>query len=260
MSYGDTIAVPKSSPALTITLHRAYDEWHANHRLQDAPREGMLRPWHWLVREHLGAVEGRRILEVACGQGGFARELQHLGAQVTGCDFSAVALRLARRVLETSSTRAASWLIQGDIQQLPFADGAFDAVVDCETIEHVPNDQQALREMYRVTRPGGTLFLTTPNYLNLTGAYNLYSRIRQNQSRTGQPLDRSQWFVSVRRHIQRAGWTILKTDGTVHQFPLLPGRNPLRWQALESCRVIRRLLSPFALHFFVMAKKLPDQK
>jgi ubiquinone/menaquinone biosynthesis C-methylase UbiE len=49
-------------------------------------------------------------------------------------------------------------------------------VVSCETIEHVPDVGSAVREMHRVTRPGGKLFLTTPNYANLTGLYDLYSR------------------------------------------------------------------------------------
>jgi len=52
-----------------------------------------------------------------------------------------------------------------------------------------------------------------------------------------------------------AGWTILCTDGTVHQFPFFPGRNPKRWEALEAIRVMRKLLSPFAYTYFVAAAK-----
>ena len=51
------------------------------------------------------------------------------------------------------------------------------------------------------------------------------------------------------------GRTILRTDGTVHQFPFIPGRNPLHWHSLESSRALRRLLSPFAYTYFVAAAK-----
>jgi len=48
----------------------------------------MRQPWYRLVREQIRNVAGQRILEVACGRGGFVRELAGLGAHVTGCDFS----------------------------------------------------------------------------------------------------------------------------------------------------------------------------
>ena len=50
-------------------------------------------------------------------------------------------------------------------------------------------------------------------------------------------------------------WKIVRTDGTVHQFPFFPGRNPVRWEGLESNRTVRRLLSPFAYTYLVSAEK-----
>jgi SAM-dependent methyltransferase len=113
----------------------------------------------------------------------------------------------------------------------------------------------AIREMHRVTRPGGKLFLTTPNYANLTGLYELYARMRRGLQRTDQPFDRRQWFPQIRGWIRGAGWEILGVDGTVHQFPILPGRSPMRLEAVESNHTVRKLLSPFALHYFVVAQK-----
>ena len=74
-------------------------------------------------------------------------------------------------------------LVHGDAQQLPFADNSFDRIVSCETIEHLPDVRSAILEMFRVTRPGGKLFLTTPNYANLTGLYEFYARARRGASR-----------------------------------------------------------------------------
>jgi len=55
--------------------------------------------------------------------------------------------------------------------------------------------------------------------------------------------------------VRRAGWTILSTDGTVHQFPFIPGRNPVAFPSLERNRTLRKLLSPLAFHYFVVAEK-----
>ncbi len=237
-----------------MSLRAGYDTWHQ--RVFDAApdHEDASSPWYQLVRERLGPVAGLRILEVACGRCGFVRELARAGARVTGCDFSAAALRVGQTKLPAANGHSAA-LTQGDAQNLPFANEAFDLVISCETIEHLPDPQRALREMWRITRPGGRLFLTTPNYLNFMGLYELYAAVRHPDRKSGQPFDRRQIFPQVRRWLRRAGWTILHTDGTVHQFPFIPGRNPVAFPALESNRTLRRILSPVAFHYFVIAGK-----
>jgi len=229
-----------------MTLRSAYDAWHQ--RIYDAApdHEDASSPWYRLVSEHLGDVSGLRILEVACGRGGFVRQLARAGAIVTGCDFSGAALHAARLKLCNNGQPPPVTLVQGDAQSLPFAGDSFDVVISCETIEHLPQVQAALAEMHRVTRPGGKLYLTTPNYFNFMGLYEIYARFRHPARRDDQPFDRRQWFPQVRRWLRQAGWTILLTDGTVHQFPFIPGRNPVRWESLESHRAVRKLLSPFA--------------
>jgi hypothetical protein len=54
--------------------------------------------------------------------------------------------------------------------------------------------------------------------------------------------------------VRLAGWNVIRTDGTVHQVPV-PGRAPVTLFFLERSRALRRVLSVFALHQFVMAKK-----
>jgi ubiquinone/menaquinone biosynthesis C-methylase UbiE len=238
-----------------MSLRTEYDVWHQRVFESDPEHEDASSPWYQLVREKIGGVAGLRVLEVACGRGGFVRELARGGAQATGCDFSFSALRVAGRKTAEPSNDSAVGLVHGDVQRLPFADDSFDLIVSCETIEHVPDVRLAILEMHRVTRPGGKLFLTTPNYLNLTGLYELYARARRGARRDDQPFDRRQWFPQIRRWIGGAGWKILGTDGTVHQFPVLPGRSPVRLEGIESNRTVRRLLSPFSLHYFVVAQK-----
>ena len=64
-------------------------------------------------------------------------------------------------------------------------------VISCETIEHLIDPQQAVREMARVCKKEGLLYLTTPNYLNLMGAYHVYDLVlkRNRQSPVVQPID-----------------------------------------------------------------------
>jgi ubiquinone/menaquinone biosynthesis C-methylase UbiE len=240
-----------------MSLAAEYNDWHQ--RVFDDARENHdeSSPWYKLVIEYLPSVEGQKILEVACGRGGFARLLASRGARMFGADFSSTALQIAWG--KTNGTRTQRKtpveLAQADAQNLPYAQDSFDAIVSCETIEHLPDPGAALREMSRVVRSGGALFLTTPNYFNLMGLYNLYARARNRRATPGadQPFDRVFLFPQIRSLLRNAGWRITRSDGTVHQFPIRPGHNPIIVESLEANRQIRRILSPFAFHYFVMA-------
>lgn len=238
-----------------MTIRDDYDVWHERIHTANPAHDDASSPWYLLVREYLGSVAGLSVLEVACGRGGFVRELARHGAIVIGCDFSSSALSSAVSKLSFSDLPARPSFVQGDAQHLPFASNSFDLIVSCETIEHLPQQRSALSEMHRVARPGGRLLLTTPNYANFMGLYEVYARFRHPGRKDDQPFDRRQWFPQIRRWIRRAGWKILRSDGTVHSFPFFPGRNPVRWDGLESNRPMRKLLSPFALTYFVEARK-----
>jgi ubiquinone/menaquinone biosynthesis C-methylase UbiE len=214
-------------------------------------------PWYELVLEYLAPMQGKRVLEIACGRGGFSNVLRSRGANVFGADFSAAALGIAsQKAGRDDAGFLRSGLSQADAHHLPFADSAFDCVISCETIEHLTDPPAALGEMARVCKPGGMLYLTTPNYLNLMGLYLVYDAILKKERHYAitQPLDHRWLFARVRRIVERAGWEILKSDGTVHQAPV-PGRNPVRLKFLEGNTALRRLLSPVAFHYFILARK-----
>jgi ubiquinone/menaquinone biosynthesis C-methylase UbiE len=238
-----------------LSLRTEYDVWHQRVFESEPGHEDASSPWYQLVRERIGPVRELRVLELACGRGGFVRELARAGAQVTGCDFSMAALLVGQSKLRPMNGTATAALVQGDAQSLPFASKSFDMVVSCETIEHVPDVRRALREMWRVSRPGAKLFLTTPNYANLMGLYDLYSRVRHPNKNDDQPFDRRQWVPQIRGFVNKAGWKITHSDGTVHQLPIIPGRNPVELPMLESNRLVRKLLSPFAYHYFLICEK-----
>lgn len=240
-----------------MSLATEYDKWHTKVFESDPEHADESSPWYQLVLEFLPPVEGKKVLEIACGRGGFSRLLASRGATVWGADFSESAVAIAKdRLLRDPLLVDHVTYVQVDAQDMPFEENSFDLVISCETIEHVPDPRAAVREMHRVCKPGGTLFLTTPNYMNLMGLYEIYSAVRKRKILSGleQPLDRHYVFFQIRRFVQTAGWQIIATNGTVHQVPL-GGGDPLTLRLPEKTHTLRRLLHPFALHYLVVGRK-----
>lgn len=110
-----------------------------------------------LIRRALGPLDGLRILDLGCGRGRFASPLARLGASVVGIDLSSGMLD---RGLGFARVR-------GTGRHLPFADGAFDAVISVEVFEHLANRDEVLAECRRVLRPGGTIVVIEKSALAL---------------------------------------------------------------------------------------------
>lgn len=102
-------------------------------------------------------VAGKRVLDVACGEGYGAAALRAVGAaNVIGVDISSEACDHARRKYGIDARL-------GSAEQIPLADASVDVVVSFETIEHVPDPAQFLAECRRVLATGGQLIISTPN-------------------------------------------------------------------------------------------------
>ena len=118
----------------------------------------------------LGVRPGERLLDVGCGGGRHALEGVHHGAAVVALDQSAGDLLAARGAVEqygAVDAQAAGGrfsAVRGDARALPFADGSFDRVIAAEVLEHIPDDEFAVRELVRVLRPGGVLAVTVPRW------------------------------------------------------------------------------------------------
>ncbi len=108
-----------------------------------------------LVDRH--TAPGARILDIGCGHADFLQPIYAKTPHVTGCDPDAGALRLNT----TIANRAA-----GLADDLPFADGQFDAAVLVFVLEHLERPDRAFREIHRVLTPGGKVIFLTPNAWN----------------------------------------------------------------------------------------------
>jgi ubiquinone/menaquinone biosynthesis C-methylase UbiE len=130
-----------------------FDAWSHFYDLEWVQR-AVYRPEQDAVLAALESAPRGRVLDLGCGTGQLAHRLRRTGAHVVGCDFSAGMLREAR-----ARDRWVGW-VQADALHLPFAGGAFDAVVSTQAFHWFPDQAAALREIGRVLRPGGIFVLT----------------------------------------------------------------------------------------------------
>jgi ubiquinone/menaquinone biosynthesis C-methylase UbiE len=210
-----------------------YDAWHSRLPVDAAADT----PWHRMVRESIleTDLDDRKILEIGCGRGGFACWLAGSAprASLTAADFSPAAVAKAREHAASTRLSNIEWCV-ADIQSMPWADSSFDAVISCETIEHVPDPRRAVRELSRVLRPGGRLFLTVPNYLNFAGLHRIYRRVFRGETyrEEGQPINHFTMLPLVAGWVRRSGVRIASVRSVNYSIPY-PGRPGILLHALE---------------------------
>jgi len=111
--------------------------------------------------EALRLAPGDRVLDLGCGEGRHLHALAATPALVAvGLDADAASLA----GWESLGVEGAFSALRGDAARLPFRDGAFDAVICSEVLEHLADWRAALDEIRRVVRPGGRVALSVPRY------------------------------------------------------------------------------------------------
>jgi 2-polyprenyl-3-methyl-5-hydroxy-6-metoxy-1,4-benzoquinol methylase len=233
------------------TPRAAYDTWHGYHEVDRDANS----PWHELLFAHLDTardLDGRRVLEIACGRGGLACRLAsgpHRPRHLLAADFSTTAVAKGRLHAQQRGLHL-QWSVS-DLHACPLCDGAFDTVISCESIEHLEHPQVACREFARVLKPGGRVYVTTPNYLGPLGLYRAYARLRgRPYTEGGQPINRFMLLPRTCHWLRRAGFRVVNVDAIGHYVPW-PGRPWQRLSALDGLPVLRWL----ALHSIVVGEK-----
>jgi demethylmenaquinone methyltransferase/2-methoxy-6-polyprenyl-1,4-benzoquinol methylase len=112
---------------------------------------GQDRRWRKQVLAAVDARPGDRVLDLAAGTGTSSLPFAEAGAQVIPCDFSVGMLQVGKKA------RPQLPFVAGDGTKLPFADDTFDAVTISFGLRNIVDPVAGLREMRRVTRPGGRL-------------------------------------------------------------------------------------------------------
>lgn len=112
---------------------------------------GQTRLWRRAVLRAVNPAVGSKVLDLAAGTGTSSQPFYERGAIVVPCDFSLGMLKEGKRRLPHLP------FVAGDAMHLPFADESFDAVTISFGLRNVQDPEVALREMLRVTKPGGKL-------------------------------------------------------------------------------------------------------
>ncbi|MFB3830161.1 MAG: class I SAM-dependent methyltransferase [Bryobacteraceae bacterium] len=146
---------PRLTPELRETIRASFDQ--ASRDEEHFPSTIDPRIYHVkLILDYFGPLAGKRVLDVGCGKGRFARILKDRNpeAEVWGLDISEEMLRY---VPEGIRTRA------GTMTELPFEDGFFDAAYATESLEHAVEIERAVAEICRVVKPGGRIVIIDKN-------------------------------------------------------------------------------------------------
>ena len=189
------------------TDREKYEQWHS----QLSVDVDIDTPWHNWVAAMIAKdpdFTGARVLEIGCGRGGFSLWMASHDPgpeQIVAADYSGVAVRMGAKLASEEGVTDIQWH-EADIQQLPFADETFDIVISCETIEHVPDPEMGVRELTRVLKKNGTLYLTTPNYFNFFGLWRVYRYlVGRPYTEVGQPINNVVMMPRTLRWIRRCG-------------------------------------------------------
>jgi len=118
--------------------------------------------------DRLGVRDGTTLLDLGAGAGRHAFEALRRGAMVTAFDLDPDELKSVRTMVGVMVDAGElqpdqQWgTVAGNALALPFDDASFDKVIASEVLEHVWDDEGALHELARVTRPGGRIAVTVP--------------------------------------------------------------------------------------------------
>ena len=168
-------------------------------RLMNAMLELDDRHWWYRGRRRIIRAELDRlplpanasVLDAGCGSGRTLEELSPYG-DVYGIELDPGAADVAR-------ARGRGEVQIGRLEELPWEDGSFDLITCLDVIEHTPDDRVTLRELRRVSRPGGFLLVTVPAYQGLWSTHDVANHHYRRYSRS-----------RLRAAARDAGWGVVR--------------------------------------------------
>jgi demethylmenaquinone methyltransferase / 2-methoxy-6-polyprenyl-1,4-benzoquinol methylase len=167
-----TTAGPRSGTLPETQVRAMFDRIAGVYdRMNSVMTAGMHHRWRERAADLARVGPGSRALDVGTGTGDLAIELARRGAAVTGLDFAPAMLEVARRKAPDVAFE------RGDALALPHGDGEFDAVTVGFGARNFSDLNRGLREMARVTRPGGrvvVLEITSPQRAPLSWFFRLW--------------------------------------------------------------------------------------
>jgi ubiquinone/menaquinone biosynthesis C-methylase UbiE len=98
--------------------------------------------------------KGKKLADVGCGTGRYFNDLEQMGFEIMGCDYSWNLLRHAK-------TQKKGGLLQAEAENLPYRPNTFDVVISIGVLQTVVDYKKGMDEVYRILKPGGVLIIST---------------------------------------------------------------------------------------------------
>ncbi|MGH2748916.1 MAG: class I SAM-dependent methyltransferase [Actinomycetota bacterium] len=215
----------------------------------------------------LGLSSGETLLDLGCGAGRHAFEALRRGAHTVAVDLDDAALKdvraLGSTMISQGETPSSSAVdcVCADALRLPCPEDTFDRIVASEVLEHIVDDRQAIGEIARVLRPGGTVAVTVPRRWPERLCWTLSSEYHENAGghvriyRASDLIDRFEgvgFFVYARHHahaFHSPYWWLKCIVGPSNDdaLPVRLYRRALEWQIRRGPRLVdaaERALNP----------------
>jgi SAM-dependent methyltransferase len=138
------------------------------------------------ISMHLATSKTVELLDVGCGHGAYLDSLLPQASRVVGIDINESYIRGIKQRVTADEIQLAVL----DAQEMAFKDCSFDVVIAIEVLEHIPNEEKFVSEIFRSLKPGGKFLLSVPNKLFFfeTHPIRMHSRLVGSRWGTGIPL------------------------------------------------------------------------
>lgn len=197
-------------------------------------------------------IQDKKFIDCGCGTGDYVLALGSLGAEAWGIEYSKEKVSQFRN-RKSHQDR----VFVGDVQKIAFPDSSFDIAMLNEALEHIPNDVLALKEIYRILKPGGILIVFSPNRFYPFETHGVFLKgstrrlppycpfVPYVPLAVGQKVfrywARNYWPGELRGLITKVGFLITHTDYIWQTFENISGHQPFLITILKP--LLRRLCS-----------------
>lgn len=156
--YRDTLGLPDWE----LSVERRIDE------------EREIQPKLKRLENLLGGFNNKRVLDVGCGTGGFILAISKFVNSANGVDPDQKAITICRLKKRALKAENVDFKV-GKAERLPFENDYFDIVYCYTVLEHVDDVGKSIKEMVRVVKPGGVIYIEAPNYFScFEGHYKVF--------------------------------------------------------------------------------------